>query len=111
MDIMSKYKLNLNELINVCGGQEYLAIDSLNPSEPLALFIHPHKPKNPIAFNPENIFQIKSIIKGNPSFDGTIEIKDELKTYTWFEICNLHPDIKPEGMYARAILKKASQGQ
>ena len=102
---MSKHKLNLNELKNVCGGQEYLAIVGFEEDKPSALFAHPRSPGKPIAFNPGNISQIKSIIMGNPSFDGTIEFNDELRVYTWLEICDLHPDIKPEGMYARDLLK------
>ena len=96
---MSKFKINYASFKKITAGKSYLAIDGLNTSnnENIALACFP---KFSIAFNPENSLQVKCIIRGNPPFDGFIDLDESsVKKYTWQDICKWMPDVITPKMY------------
>lgn len=95
---MKKSKLDINDLKNVCGGTEYLTISGFVSSEPTAIVdIRGIK----IAFNPGDGDQVFSIVRGNPTFEGSINLEDNesIPKYSWRNIHRWFKNIAVPKLY------------
>ena len=96
---MSKFKISYTDLETITSGKTCLAINGLDTSGSKEIAIACF-PKYFIAFNPDNSLQVQSIIRGNPTFDGFIDVDESnAKKYTWHEIRKWMPDVTTPKLY------------
>lgn len=81
----------------MCGGTKYFTISGFVKSEPTAIVdIKGLK----IAFNPSNSEQIIAIVRGNPTFEGCIDLDDKTITnYSWRNIYRWFRNIAVPKLY------------